>query len=73
MSAFMVAISADRSWIILVRSAMACSAMISWAAVDAVEEDGDGGAAAVDRLVERERGGEDCRTHDTRLSRASNP
>jgi hypothetical protein len=47
--------------------------MIGWAAVDAVEEDGDGGAAAVDRLVERERGGEDRRTHDTRLSRASNP
>jgi len=52
--------------------------MIGWAAVDAVEEDGDGGgedggAAAVDRLVERERGGEVRRTRDTRLSRASNP
>jgi len=52
--------------------------MIGWAAVDAVEEEGDGGgevdgAAVVGRLVERERGGEDRRTRDTRWSRASNP
>ena len=54
------------------------SPMIGWAAVDAVEEEGDGGgevdgAAVVGRLVERERGGEDRRTRDTRWSRASNP
>uniref|UniRef100_C6JSH5 Uncharacterized protein n=1 Tax=Sorghum bicolor TaxID=4558 RepID=C6JSH5_SORBI len=71
MSAFMDAISADRSLSILVRSAMDWSPMIGWAAVDAVEEEGDGGgevdgAAVVGRLVERERGGEDRRT-PTRL------
>jgi hypothetical protein len=64
MSVFRVAISADKSLIILVRSVMACSPMIGWAEVDAVEEDADGGeegggASAVERLVGRERGGQD--------------
>jgi hypothetical protein len=58
MSAFMVSISVDRAMIILVRSAMACSPMTGWVAADSVEGDGfggeaGGGAAAVDRLVER--------------------
>jgi hypothetical protein len=75
MSAFRVTISADKSLIILVRSAMACSPMIGWTEVDAMEEDGEGGdeggASAVEGLVGR--GGEDRRTRDTRLSRTSNP
>ena len=70
------AMSADRAMFILVRSAMACSPMTGWAAADSVEGDGvvgeaGGGAAAVDRLAERARGGEDLRTRDTRLSRTS--
>jgi hypothetical protein len=74
MSAFRAVISADMS-----RSFFMTSAIVGWSpmAVEAVEEDGEGGRGewmdVVVVVVVVDVDDEDRRTHDTRLSRTSGP